>query len=106
MDFSQPQDIDGVSLVFPTGVKDKMPEYKDIPKDFKNNQNNPYVRMQQTWFYKGLKGVELKPKPGIDLNKALRHLSYIQGSWEPKHEHKEAGVAYLASLWLEEPKIP
>jgi hypothetical protein len=29
------------------------------------------------------------------------HLKAIMGSFQPKHEHKTAGVAYLMSLWFE-----
>jgi hypothetical protein len=41
-------------------------------------------------------------KEGVDGNLAFRHLSAIQRSFTPKHEHKEAAVAYLASLWFED----
>jgi hypothetical protein len=36
----------------------------------------------------------------VDGELAIRHLQVIQASFEPKHEHKEAAVAYLASLWF------
>jgi len=77
-----------------------LPDYKDIPEDFKR-QANKWVQWQQEWFFNGLKQMP-KPKVGIDLKKAMRHLKCIQASFAPKHEHKEAGVAYLASLWFEE----
>lgn len=35
-------------------------------------------------------------------DKAFRHLAACQGSFEPKHEHKQAAVAWLASLWFGE----
>ena len=86
-------------------ITELMPVYSDIPDDFKS-MNNPYVKWQQKWFFSGLKESDIpKTKNGIDSKKAIRHLSAIQNSWSPKHEHKEAGVAYLASLWFEEPKI-
>jgi hypothetical protein len=40
-------------------------------------------------------------KEGIDRSVAMRHLKCIMSSWEPQHEHKTAGVAYLMSLWFE-----
>ncbi len=93
----QPQtDID-----FCTDVVGKlMPPYAEIPADFKRSWN-PYVRLSATWFFKGLDANVLKTKPGIDRRAALAHLSAIQGSWEPQHEHKEAAVAYLMSLWFD-----
>jgi len=44
------------------------------------------------------------PNDGIDQNKALRHIKAILGSFEPKHEHKEAAAAYLLSLWFKSVK--
>jgi len=90
-------------------IGDLMPAYGDIPKAFKNmnarrdSTEGPdkWINFQQRWFYDGLTE-ETMPvaKPGIDLNIALNHLKAIQGSFAPKHEHKQAGVAYLASLWF------
>ena len=37
-----------------------------------------------------------------DTNKAIRHLKAILVSYDPKHEHKEAGVAFLLSEWFED----
>lgn len=43
-----------------------------------------------------------KPREGIDAVVALTHLGVVQTSFEPTAEHKEAAVAYLASLWFED----
>lgn len=99
--FEQPHEVDDVMLAFPSGLRNLMPAYDDIPDDFKK-QSNPWVQFQQRWFFDGLKEIP-KARDGIDLKKALRHLKAIQGSFEPKHEHKEAAVAYLASKWLVAP---
>jgi len=85
-------------------ASDLMPDYSAIPDEYKRG-NTPFNKIQSEWFFKGLKAWPLTPKPGIDQKAALRHLSAIQGSWEPKHEHKTAGVAYLMSLWFESPTI-
>lgn len=45
-----------------------------------------------------------KTKDGIDPAKAKRHLMAVLGSFEPKHEHKEAGAGWLMSMWYESPK--
>ncbi len=97
-----PQDVDDVTLAFPADVRDLMPGYEDIPKEFKNFSKNKWVKFQQDWFFAGLGKVEFDPKEGIDPKKAWRHLQAIQGSCQPKHEHKEAAVAYLASLWFDD----
>jgi hypothetical protein len=103
--FERPIDVNDLDLAFGGDVKTLMPSYDAIPDDFKRG-SNPYVRFQQQWFYSGLKKEQIPAaKQGIDQKKALRHLGAIQGSFQPKHEHKEAAVAYLASLWLETPTV-
>lgn len=105
--FAKPQPINDVTLAFPARVMDTlMPKYVDIPDEFKdfNNRDHKWLRFQSDWFFYGLKNLEITPKEGIDKDIALRHLAAIQGSFEPKHEHKESAVAYLASLWFEDVK--
>lgn len=94
--WEQPQEVDDVTLAFPADIKHLMPPYGSVKPERR------WITFQQTWFFKGLTGATLIPKPGIDLKKALRHLAAIQNSFEPKHEHKEQAVAYLASRWLDE----
>ena len=96
--FEKPTPVDDVMMAFPANVAHLMPDMKDIPAEFKE-RDNPGVKFQQEWFFKGLKEIP-DAKDGIDLNMAMRHLHCIQGSFQPKHEHKEAAVAYLASKWL------
>lgn len=101
--FEQPMSIADAKKAFPGSVKELMPVYADIPDEFKR-MGNVWADWQSQWFFKGLKEFP-KPKPGIDLDKAKTHLATIQRSFEPKHEHKSAAVAYLASLWLEAPTV-
>jgi hypothetical protein len=70
-------------------------------------ERNKWLNFQRTWFYSGLPAtlqVALRTNDGVkvDGEKAFRHLHVIQGSFAPQHEHKEAAVAYLASLWFED----
>jgi hypothetical protein len=100
-----PQDVSDVELAFPARVNHLMPKYEDIPKEFRNwNSETIWNKLTSDWFYKGFKSLDMKPKEGIDVKKAMRHIRAILGSFEPKHEHKEAAVAYLLSQWFEEPK--
>lgn len=78
-----------------------LPPYNAIPDEFKRG-NNPWVKWSGDWFFKGLDRSPVA-KEGIDLSLAMRNLSAVQRSFEPKHEHKESGVAYLASLWFSSP---
>lgn len=100
MKFNKPTKLEDVDVAFPTTVSHLMPKYDDIPKEFKDH-NNPFAALQAEWFFKGMKASKLIAKEYIDRNMAMRHLQSIQGSFEPKHEHKSAGVAYLMSLWFD-----
>lgn len=97
----QPIEVTDVQLAFPANVSQLMPAYEQIPVEFRRGESE-WVDWQSQWFYHGIKKLPT-PKPGVDLDKAIRHLRCIQGSFEPKHEHKQAAVAYLASLWFEQP---
>jgi hypothetical protein len=97
------KEIDRVAGSFPTTTEGMMPKYEDIPREFKNcNRPSKWNRLVSAMFFSGLKKLDLKPKPGVDKNKALCHIRYILGSWEPKHEHKEAGAAFLFNEWFED----
>lgn len=82
-----------------------LPKYEDIPDEFKilaGCKRNKWVQLTEEWFYNGLKSCRWHPKPGIDTEKALRHIKVIMVSFGPKHEHKIAGVAYLLSQFFED----
>ena len=103
-DWSQPMEFSGIDLAFPTKTDGVMPAYDDIPSDFRNKRGDArkWCEFQSRWFFSGIEFSCLKHKAGVDAAKAIKHLSYIQGSWEPSHEHKSAAVAYLASLWFDD----
>lgn len=98
-----PQDVTALEIAFGgAGLLEKLlPPMDAIPEEFRRHRSS-WVDWQSDWFFNGLKRYPI-PKPGIDVDKAMGHLSAIQSSWEPKHEHKKAGVAYLASLWFASP---
>ena len=98
----KPQDVDEAELAFPGDTARLLPPWKDIPEEFKRHNGTVWNKLVGDWFFCGLSEVKLVPKDGIDQKKAMRHLQTIMRSWEPKHEHKEAGVAYLLSQWFED----
>ena len=101
--FIQPQDVDELDMAFGGKMKLLLPAYEDIPEEFKDwNRETVWNKWQSGWFYSGLKRYPVA-KEGINLKKAMRHLAAIQSSWEPQHEHKSSGVAWLASLWFSSP---
>lgn len=106
VDWSKPTQVDDLLLVFPGSVAHLMPPRDECEAalDALPNAGAEWREFQRRWFFRGLPGGTIvTSKPGIDPDDAIRHLKCIQGSFEPKHEHKEAAVAYLASLWFEEP---
>jgi hypothetical protein len=80
--------------------------WEDIPEEFRQRRTK-WNDIFNTMFYQGLPGkTQIYPKQGINAGHALLHIRAIAISFEPKHEHKEACVAYLFSLWFEDIVIP
>ena len=93
-----PIEINDVDIAFGGQAMKILPPYDAIPDEFKR-PGNQWVKWSGDWFFKGLDRYPVA-KEGIDLSLAMSNLSAVQRSFAPKHEHKEAGVAYLASLWF------
>lgn len=96
-----------VHVVF--GEIKHMPKWDDIPEDFKHH-HNLYARAVSSWFFTGGKrdgdtltigGEIFRAKPDIHCSDALRAIKAVLGSFEPKHEHKEAACAYMLSEWFD-----
>ena len=82
-----------------------LPPWDSIPEEFRRGDTK-WNRIASRWFFSGLpKGTIFSPKTGVDYLGALHHLASILSSFGPKHEHKEAGVAYLLSLWFHDVEI-
>jgi hypothetical protein len=99
-DWSHPVRVDGASAALGGDMAKLLPPWESIPETFRRLDSEPWGVLAAQWFFFGLKG-KFVAKPGIELPVAVAHLSAILRSWAPKHEHKEAGVAYLMSLWFE-----
>ena len=98
-----PHEVTGIELAFGGDMKKLLPNYEDIPKEFKDmNNQTKWNKFISQWFYVGVEHLEIERKEGIDVHNALWHIGAILASMEPKHEHKMAACAYLASLWFEE----
>ena len=93
-------DLTRADMVF--GHIKHLPPYDSIPEEFRRS-SNPYAKFVSDWFFRGRTPDDmkrLKERPGVDRGKAPVAIKAALGSFEPKHEHKEAGVAYLASRWF------
>lgn len=98
-----PKPVDTLSMVFGAAgrLSEYLPAWDEIPDEFKRH-SNPWCKKASLLFFEG--GKLPKVKDGVDANVAVRHLQTVLGSFDPKHEHKEAGAAYLLSLWCESPE--
>lgn len=95
-----PKPLTDPELAFgPRDINSYLPKYETIPPEALRTKWN---RVFNVWFFNGLpKGSGIAVKEGIDGNLAMRHLRACMGSFEPKHEHKEAGCAYLMHEWFD-----
>jgi hypothetical protein len=93
--------ITGLDLAFPASVRHLMPDPQTIPRDQKHED------LVERWFFSGLpKGTNFVARNGVDTSRALAHVKCILGSFEPKHEHKTAAVAFLLDQWFERIEVP
>lgn len=101
MDWSKPTEVSELEIAFGGNLDILMPRMEEIPAEFHRHAGTKWNDMFSTWFYKGISRSLLVPKDEtIDQQMAMEHLAAIMGSWQPKHEHKEAACAYLMSLWF------
>lgn len=93
-------DLTDADLVFPARALSWMPTMEQIPKEFRDGDTE-WNQIASQWFYAGISDdAEFVPREGIDPVKAVRALKATLGSYAPKHEHKEAAVAYMMSCWF------
>lgn len=97
-----PIPVTDLEIAFPVSVRHLIPPYEEIPSEFKKVNGTKWNQLFNEWFFDGVSSLRLKPKDGINKSDAMRHIKCIMGSFQPKHEHKEAAVAYLMSLWFED----
>lgn len=99
-DWSQPQQVSDVLLAFPANVTGTLlPPIEVIPGEFRTHAH-PLCQLASSLFFEG-GGITWNWNDGIDGVSGVRHLQAVLRSFEPKHEHKIAGVAYLLSRWTD-----
>lgn len=104
--FTVPSTVSGLERAFGGSMDKLLPPWDDIPDDFKKGSNK-WNKLVSRWFFSGLpKETEFEPKDGVDASAAIGHVQAILASFEPKHEHKEAGCAYLLSKWFKDIRVP
>lgn len=97
----QPIEVTPIDIAFGGKAMQILPAYKDIPEEFKRS-GSKWEKFVSKWFYEGLHEKNYPTaRHGVNLSQAMMNIQACLASYEPKHEHKIAGAAYLASQWFE-----
>jgi hypothetical protein len=96
-----PIEVSDIELAFGGDMEKLLPAWDDIPSEFKKGETK-WNQLFNSIFFRGEAPGTISPVEGIDPMKAGRHIRAIMSSFQPKHEHKEAGCAYLMSLWFQD----
>lgn len=100
-DFALPIPATGADIGF--GNDDKfLPPWDLLPEEFKNSRTKWNDIFSKLFFLGPSYVWNFTPKEGIEFPAAQAHLKAVCHSWGSKHEHKEAGAAWLMSQWFEE----
>jgi len=110
MGWKQPHKFSDVDRAFPAHVLEHLPPWEDIPQEYKDD-SNPACAVAHRWFSDRLfTGPEAKEKgfpimitkDGIEggARAVFYHIDTILRSYQPKHEHKIAGIAMLIDQWV------
>jgi hypothetical protein len=91
-------DLDAITdLDLAFGTTRHLPSWEEIPEEFKTS-SNAYVRVVSAIFNGDqMPDMEIQLAPGVQAALLQRFIRAHLISFEPKHEHKIAGVAYLLS---------
>ena len=99
--WDQPQGANTLEVAFPAEVTGRLlPPIDEVPGEF--HGGNEWTELVDQLFFRG--GTLPEFREGIDPGKAVSQIRACLGSFEPEHEHKTAGVAYLLSLWCKSAK--
>lgn len=64
-----PIEVSAVDMAFPADVSKLMPDLKAIPPNWEH-ENQVWIKLQQDWFFSGLKGASFEANEGINASKA------------------------------------
>jgi hypothetical protein len=93
-------EISALDVAFAANALDWMPKWDEIPDEFKRS-GNEWNAIVNAWFFRGLSPkTEFVPRLGVDSKKALLVIKATMSSYAPRHEHKEAAVAYMLASWF------
>jgi len=84
------------------GTTKLLPKRVEVPEEFQCGSASKWNKLFNDLFYFGLAELNITPKEGVDTNAALKCIKAHMASWEPKHQDKESGVAYMMSILFED----
>lgn len=95
-------EVSDLDMAFGGKAMQILPPMTEIPDEFKHSYGNKWVKFVTDAFYHGIASHTAKPKEGVDPAAVWRMFRACIGSFEPKHEHKTAGCAYMLSCFFED----
>ena len=105
----KPKKVDDVSMAFPANALEYMPPMDKMPPPFRDDHDShpAMVLVRRLNFGPPIPAnVEFHAVEGISAEMAFRQIRMIGGSFAPKHEHKEAAMAYFISIWFTKVIVP
>ena len=101
VDWTKPQPVSDVLFAFPANVIGTLlPPEGEIPKELWD-WNDFWHQMASQIFNFGTSKNIAWLRSGLEPAEVVRHTDAVLRSFQPKHQHKIAGVAYLLSLWFQ-----
>lgn len=106
--WKRPMKLESTDVVFGltgTIIDTYMPKWTDLPEDFRRERGaaKKWTNIVDDLFFHGAKDIRCTVKdPTIEQRDIIKHIAMLLQSFEPSHEHKTAGVAYLLSLWCDD----
>lgn len=90
-----PADLESITdLEIAFSTSRLLPEWEDVPQEFRDG--NVYTKLAEAIFNgTALPQGNIELKPGFTPERLSRAVRAHLQSFEPKHEHKIAGVGYL-----------
>lgn len=94
-----PVEVDDVTIAFPAQIMHMLPPWALVDND--EVRYSEWENFANHWFSLGIPAdAQFWLKDGIDGEAMVRHVRAVQGSFQPKHQHKAGGLAFLFSHWF------
>jgi hypothetical protein len=93
--------VTDADVAFPARVIHLMPPYEELVEKRTDREHRRLEGVVQRIFFEGGNTDRWVAKEGVDKRDAIRQIRCILASFEPSHEHKIAGIAFLLGEWFE-----